>query len=131
MRKKTALILLSLPWLYSLFFLFFRQEPDWYSYHMAFNEHWYSSVIRGDITDNVMPPGFIWFGMPLHSIRLSPVIALRLVSLIAFTFLFCVIYKIYGEKKAILLASLPYIALWSSRAQTDMLFCALAFGGLF
>lgn len=131
MKKQTSLFLLGITWVTAISFMLFKPEPGWYDYHMSYNEHWYSQTLKGNITDNVMPPGYTWTGYLFHNMGISAVLSLRLVSLVSFAFLFHVVWKIYGERKAILLASLPYIALWSTRAQTDMLFCALVFSGLF
>ncbi len=123
--KNLALTFFSLNWIIAICFIF-RGIPDWHSYHMAYNEKWYTEALLGNIIDNVMPPGYVWIS---NWHILPPTLELRLVSIISFAMLAYIIYKQYGYKSSIYVSSIPYIALWATRAHTDMLMSLLAIGG--
>lgn len=126
-NKRIAFTVLTIVWLIVIIDIFIRPEPDFYDYHMAFDEHWYSRVLAGDIKDNVMPPGYV---LSAYYLPFSQIVSLRLVSLISFFVIVILIYKLVNINNALILLCMPYMFVWSTRAQTDMLMCALSIGGL-
>lgn len=121
-----AVVILAICWVAAVLWVFFTPEPGWYDYHHAYNEHWYSSILRGEIAGARLPPGY-----PLVAglLALEPVVALRLVSLSATAILAAVIYRFKGARYAALFASMPWVIVWGTRAQTDMTMAALVWSG--
>ena len=104
-------------------------EPQMHAYHHAFNEFWYTSVLQGEIVDGTMPPGYVELARPFAWI-LPDAAALRLVSLLAVGLLVATVAGAWGASSAWLVASLPWLLVWGTRAQTDAAMVGVAFAGI-
>jgi hypothetical protein len=122
-----AIAAVAVAWLAAATWAILSPEPAWYQYHHSYNEHWYSGILRGGIHESRLPPGYPWLA---GTLPFEPIVALRMVSLAAGLGFIGVVGATRGLRPAALVASLPWVIIWSSRAQTDMLMTALAWGGL-
>lgn len=117
-------------WAITFLWAILTPEPSWFDYHHSYNEHWYSSLLRGDIVSDRLPPGFTILGSAVPFSWFPEVVGLRLISLLSCVSLIVVIWKVRGPRHAALVASLPWVLVWGSRAQTDMLAATLCWTGL-
>lgn len=121
---------LAITWLATMAWALWTPEPSWYDYYHAYNEHWYSAIVRGEIEGARLPPGYAWIAAVPPLAFLEPVVALRLVSFLAAAALVAVACWTRGARSAALVASLPWVIVWACRAQTDMLAAAFVWSGI-
>lgn len=97
-----------------------------HSYH-GFNEGWYVAKASGQLEAQDLPNGYALLG---SLIPLEPLVALRLLSLSGLVMVGVAAYLASGRGGVLLALSTPWMVVWSSHAQTDMLALGMMLLGL-
>ena len=126
---KTGILIAIITWAVATGISLSTPAPEGdYDYHMAYNEAWYTRVHEGTQNDPFMPPGL---AATAHFIPVGDTVQkLRVVSILSSLALVGVTYWAFGPVKASVVATLPWLVVWGTRAQTDAAMTALAFIGL-